>query len=143
MIMIKSFSSSCGKEKKLVKKAPKPTYGRLWGIQIQKVVISNPKQPSCKKSVAPEKPMVKKDVKSKVAAKKCCDGRLMVKILITAIQVNFVLASNSPDLSLLKFLLLTYHHSHFLATTLDFEYFFILGFLGAALFFTTWLFWIR
>ena len=33
--------------------------------------------------------MVKKDVKSKVVAKKCCDGRLMVKILITTIQVNF------------------------------------------------------
>jgi len=33
-------------------------------------------------------PIVKKDVKSKVAAKKWFDGRLMEKILITAIQVN-------------------------------------------------------
>ena len=43
-----------------------------------------------KKGVAPKKAMVKKDVKSKVAAKNGCDGRLMVKILITTIQVNFV-----------------------------------------------------
>ena len=45
----------------------------------------------------------------------------MVKILITTIQVNLVplLAQNSPELSLLKFLPLTYHHSHFLAATLD------------------------
>ena len=34
-------------------------------------ILSNPKQPSCKKkSAAPKKAMVKKDVKSKVAAKK-------------------------------------------------------------------------
>ena len=70
--------------------------------------------------------MVKKDMKSKVAAD--CDGRLMVKILITTIQVNLVplgqLAQNSPELSLLKFLPLTYHHSHFLAATLDFTSFF-------------------
>ena len=39
-------------------------------IQIQKEVISNQKQPSCKKGAAPKKAMVKKDVKSKVAAKK-------------------------------------------------------------------------
>ena len=50
--------------------------------------------------------MVKKDVKSKVAAKKCS------------------LAQNSPELSLLKFLPLTYHHSHFLAATLDLTSFF-------------------
>jgi len=40
-------------------------------------VISNPKQPSCKKKCeAPKKAIVKKDVKSKVAAKKWLDGRL-------------------------------------------------------------------
>ena len=54
-----------------------------------------------------------------------CDGRLMVKILITTIQVNFCAASqNLPKLSLLKFLPLTYHHSHFLAATLGFHIFF-------------------
>ena len=45
------------------------------------------------------------------------------------------LAQNSPELSLLKFLPLTYHHSHFLAATLDFTSFFTMAFLRAALFF--------
>ena len=56
----------------------------------------------------------------------------MVKILITTIQVNFCAASqNLPKLSLLKFLPLTYHHSHFLAATLDFTSFFNIAFLRA------------
>ena len=42
---------------------------------------------------------------------------------------------NSPELSLLKFLPLTYHHSHFLAATLDFTSFFTIAFLRAAHFF--------
>ena len=71
----------------------------------------------------------------------------MVKILITTIPVNFVpidqAAPNSPELLLLKFLPLTYHHSHFLAATLDFTSFFTIAFLRAALFFTAWLFLIR
>ena len=68
----------------------------------------------------------------------------MVKILITTIRVNFCAASqNLPELSLLKFLPLTYHHSHFLAATLDFTSFFTIAFLRAAHFFTAWLFWIR
>ena len=50
---------------------------------------------------------------------------------------------NSPELLLLKFLPLTYHHSHFLTATLDFTSFFTIAFLRAALFFTAWLFWIR
>ena len=41
---------------------------------------------------------------------------------------------NSPELSLLKFLPLTYHHSHFLAATLDFTSFFTIAFLRVALF---------
>ena len=53
------------------------------------------------------------------------------------------LAQNSPELSLLKFLPLTYHHSHFLAATLDFTSFFTIAFLRAAHFFTAWPFWIR
>jgi len=39
-------------------------------MQLQKEVKSNPKQPSCKKVYGPKKAIVKKDVKSKVAAKK-------------------------------------------------------------------------
>ena len=45
------------------------------------------------------------------------------------------LAQNSPELSLLKFLPLTCHHSHFLAATLDFTSFFTIAFLRAAHFF--------
>jgi len=49
-----------------------------------------------------------------------------------------VLATNSPELSLLKFLPLAYHHSHFLAATLDFTSFFTIAFLGATTFFYSW-----
>ena len=45
------------------------------------------------------------------------------------------LAQNSPEFSLLKFLPLTYHHSHFFAATLDFTSFFTIAFLRAAHFF--------
>ena len=56
-------------EKKIQVKNPKA--GHSWGIKIQKEMKSNQKQPSCeKRSAALEKAMVKKDVKSKVAAKK-------------------------------------------------------------------------
>jgi len=71
--------------------------------------------------------------------------RLIAKILIMAIQVNlccllhillrFVTDINLPELSLIKFLLLAYHYSHFLAATLDFTSFFTMAFLGAAHFF--------
>ena len=42
-------------------------------------------------------------------------------------------ATNSPELSLIKFLPFTYiyHHSHFLATNLDFTSFFTIAFLRA------------
>jgi len=53
-------------------------------MQLQKEVQSNP---VVKKSVQPQKTIVKKDVKSKVAAS---DGRPMAKFLITTIQVNLV-----------------------------------------------------
>ena len=73
----------------------------------------------------------------------------MAKLLITTIQVNLVRNpseggnTNSPELSLLKFLPLTYHHSHFLVATFDFTSLFTLAFLEAASFFTAWLFLIR
>jgi len=54
------------------------------------------------------------------------------------------LTPNSPELSLLKFLPLAYHHNHFLAATLDFTSFFTTAFMGATHFFlTAGLFWIR
>ena len=46
------------KKKRQVKKVPKPAYGRigrLRGIQIQKEVKSNPKQPAVKKVCGPQK----------------------------------------------------------------------------------------
>ena len=58
-----------------------------------------------------------------------CDGRSMARILtMKSIQVNLVSnpwrrQHNSPELSLLKFLPLSYHHNHFLAITLDFTSF--------------------
>jgi len=70
----------------------------------------------------------------------------MAKFLTTTIQVNLVKRgegnTNSPELSLLKILPLAYHHSHFLAATLDFT-FFHYGLFGATPFFTAGLFWIR
>jgi len=42
--------------------------------------------------------------------------------------------TNLPELSLLKILPLAYHHSHFLAATLDFTSFFTMVFLGRTLF---------
>jgi len=68
---------------------------------------------------------------------KRCDGRLIAKILITTIQANLVVkhgegSTNLPELLLLKFLLLSYHHSHFLAAT---HIFFHNGLLGGRTFF--------
>jgi len=70
-----------------------------------------------KKCATPKNAIVKKDVESKVAVKKWLDGRLMAKDLITTIQVNLVPNpsetwrgnTNSPELLLLKFLLLAYN----------------------------------
>jgi len=54
--------------------------------RIQAEVLSNPKHPNCKKKcAAPKKAIAKKDVKSKVAAKKWLDRKLMAKILIMTI----------------------------------------------------------
>ena len=51
---------------------------------------SNPKQPSCKKSVRPsERLWWKKMWNPRWRPRNGCDGRLVVKILITTIQVNF------------------------------------------------------
>jgi len=75
--------------------------------------LSNPNSPAVKMCAASKKAIVKKDVKSKVAAKKWLDGRLMAKFLIMTIRVNlccllhislgFGTHANSPELLLLNF----------------------------------------
>ena len=128
------------KKKDRLKKVPKPAIGRLYGIQTQKEMKSNPKQPSCKKKqCGPQKGYGEKDVNPRWRPRNGCDGRLMVKIFNNDNLGEFFAKTkwhkNSPQLSLLKFLPLTYHHSHFLAATLDFTSFFTIAFLRAALFF--------
>ena len=61
------ISPSCSKEKDRQKRSAKAS---LWPAKYIKEVISNPKQPSCKKVCSPQKAKVKKDVKSRLAAKK-------------------------------------------------------------------------
>jgi len=88
---------------------------------------------------------VKKDVKSKVAAKKWLDGRLMAKILIMTIQVNLCHAP-SPlftriwhQIYLNCCYAISLPSSHFLAATLDFTSFYHnAAFLGAADFLYSW-----
>ena len=48
-------SFSVVKKKTQVKITPNPAIRWLWYIQIQKEVISNPKQPSCNKRYGPQK----------------------------------------------------------------------------------------
>jgi len=62
------------------------------------------------------------------------------EFVLPSSHFNMIQHTNSSELSLLKFLPLAYHHSHFLATTLDFTSFFTILFLGAAPFFTAGLF---
>ena len=50
--------------------------------------------------------------------------------------------TNSPELSLLNFLPLIYHHRHFLAPLIS-HIFFTLAFWGLHPFFTAWPFWYR
>jgi len=75
----------------------------------------------------------------------------MANFLIMTIQVNLEpnpseigeSNTNSPEMSLLKISPLAYHHSHFLAATLNFTSFFTIAFLVPHTFFTAGLFCIR
>ena len=75
---------------------------------------------------------------------------MVAKILVSTIQVNLVSnpsepwrrKHNSPELLQIFYPQLIYHHSHFLAATLDFT-FFHPGFFWPHPFFTAWLFWYR
>ena len=67
-----------------------------YNTQLQKKVKSNPKQPSCKKSVAPKNAVVKKMQNPKWWPRNGCNSRLKEKILIMTIQVN--LLSNRSEI---------------------------------------------
>jgi len=80
----------------------------IHSVQLQKEVKSNPKQPSCKKSVWA---FVKKRCEIQDGS---LDGMLMAKNIIMTIQLNLVPNPSESkkkihlNLSLLKFLPLTY-----------------------------------
>ena len=116
------------------RKSPKPAYGQLWGIQTQKEVKSNQKQLSCKKRCGPKKAMMKKDVKW-WRPRNGCDGRLMVKILITTIQVNFVPRPSGTKFTrivVIKSFTINLPSQPFLGHHLGFRIFFHHGLFGAA-----------
>jgi len=93
--------------------------------------------------VAPKKAIVKKGWNPSWWLRNGCDVRLIARNLITTIRVNLVANPSEMWKRQHKFtwilsLLLTYHHSHFSAATLDFMSFFTMAFLGAAHFFYSW-----
>jgi len=96
--------------------------------------------PAVKNGCGPKKAIVKKMWNPRWQPRNDCDGRLMAKFLITPIQVNlccllhYSLGFNTW-IVVIKKLQLAYHHSHFLAATLDLTM--------TAPFFTAGLFWIR
>ena len=82
------------------------------------------KQPNCKRNTAYAKmASMKKVMKYRWQPRNGCHGRSVTKILITTIQVSLCYNSWAPEL-LSKFLLLTYHDSHFLPATSIFLIFF-------------------
>ena len=99
---------------------------QLTKLELTALLESNPKQPTCKKSVQPPRKLLwKKMWNTKWQPRNGCDGRLKAKIFNNNNSSEFVydLAPNLPKLSMSNFLPLAHHHSHFLATTLDFTSF--------------------
>ena len=112
----------------------------LWRAKQPWNTLSNPKQLSCKKWAAPRRP------------RNGYDGRFRAKILTMTIQVNLCCLFHTSLgfdtkftwIVVFKiFINLQYHHSHFLAATVDFASIFTMAFLGTAHFFYSWVFWIR
>jgi len=91
---------------------------------------SNSKQLSCTKVCCPQEGHCEK--KSEIASGGGYDGNNNDLGEFVFPSLHFT--RNSPELLLLKFLPLAYHHSYFLAATLDFTSFFTMTFLGAAYF---------
>ena len=111
-------------------------------------IISNPKQPSCKKRVRPSKRLWwKKMWNPRLGPRNGFDGRLMVKILIMTIQVNLVtlyLGTKFTSIVVIKIFTINLPSQPFLGRHLGFHIFFHHSlFEGCTVFFTAWLFWIR
>jgi len=105
--------------------------------------------PAVKSVRPPRRPLWKKMWNPRWWPRNGCDrSRLIAKNLIITIQAIWcwILVkrgegiTNLPELLLLKFLLLTYHHSHFLAATLNFTSFSQWPSWGLHTFFTAGLF---
>jgi len=111
-IFFKAVHDSCNIEKRQIKKhRPASVYYEYAIKQLSD--ISMHKQPSCEKVCGSEMPArVKKDEKLKVAAKKWLRNSSMAKFLVMTNSGEFVCpppsVTNSPELSLLKFLPLNY-----------------------------------
>ena len=105
----------------------KSTCSRLYFRSLSSTVIatSNSKLPNCNKKVCGHCEKRQKIWKSKVVTKKWLQGKFVLH------SPRFTRIRHQ-ELPLLKFLLLTYRHSNFLAATLDFycTSFFTLAFIG-------------
>ena len=112
-------------------------------------LISSKNNPVVKKCVAPKKAIVKKLKSIQGGGQKMLcwyTCRLKAKILIMTIQVNLCcllhillrFGTKFVLFLLLKFIQLSYHHSHFLSATLYFTSFITMAFLGAAQLFYSW-----
>ena len=88
---------------------------------------STPKQPSCKKEYDPQNGYGEKRCEIQVGSQETAVMDQGSKNFDNDNSGEFCAKTkryeNSPELLLLKFLPLTYHHSHFLATTLDHTFF--------------------
>jgi len=88
----------------------------------------------------PRRPLWKKMWNPRWLPRNGCNSRLIAKISIATIQVNLMPNHSGmwrrqhkfTWIVVINFLPLAYHHSHFLAATLDFTSFFTMAFLGAA-----------
>jgi len=107
---------------------------QLHSMHLQKEVKCNPKQPSCKKTVSPQKGIVKKDVKSKVAAKIWqINGKNFYDNSGQFVLVSQCFNTGTKFTWIVFFAISVYYCSHFLATSLDFTSLFTVAFLETSL----------
>jgi len=116
-------------------------------FNLKKVMKSNPKHPSCKKKcVAPKMPLWKMMWNPRWRPRNACDARVMIKLLITIIQVNLV--SNPSEMwkrqhrftwiVIIKNFAINVPSQLFFGRHLEFHIFFSKCFFWAAHFFYNW-----